>query len=372
MMTKSTFFTALFLLTLFPVFSQIVKGSKTLNESSIGFAISKRTDLVANYDVSDIYIPLKIGVPDFMVLDKLQIGAPVTLNYYTRNQKNSATNSETSTATFSFQANPQATYFFPNKNGSFFVTVGAELSNEYRTLKTTPSTSPSALYSKFLYSLNIGAGCVKPIDESVFWKGKLDFSRSNEKESILALRVGLTNFVRHLSTPKEEDTPQYLTPGKSILDAQLSFVHSDQLFYTDELRISFSQLKFINSHFAFGGYGGYFFRAAEGAIGDNKIHNILGGAKARYYIGISDKWFIYPELKLGASFFTSGGQNGLSLVFDKSVGFNYFITNNAALDVNFSLDFKNNNAKNTSTNFSSHYFSSGINFGLTYFVGKIF
>ena len=372
MMTKSTFFTALFLLTLFPVFSQIVKGSKTLNESSIGFANSKRTDLVANSDVSNIYIPLKIGVPDFMLLDKLQIGAPITLNYYTRNQNNFTLNSETNTATFSFQVNPQATYFFPVKNGSFSMTVGAELSNEYRTIKTTPSTLPSASYSKFLYALNIGAGYVMPINENVFWKGKLDFSRSSEKENTIALRVGLTNFVRHLSTPKEEATPQYLTQGKSILDAQLSFVHSDQLFYTNELRVSFSQIKFMSNNFAFGGYGGYFYRLAEGSSEGDKIHNILGGAKARYYIGISDKWFIYPELKLGASFYTSDVQNNLSLDFDKSVGFNYFITNNVALDVNFSLDFNNNNAKNTSRNFSSHNFSSGINFGLTYFVGKIF
>ena len=368
MMTKSTFSFVLILLTTVSVFSQIAKGSKTLVESGLGFSRSKSTDLIANSDVSNIYIASKIGVPDFMVLDRLQIGAPIALNYYTRNQKNSATNSETSTATFSFQANPQVTYFFPSKNGSFFVTVGAELSNEYRTLKTTPSAFSSAWYSKFLYSLNVGAGYVKPINENVFWKGKLDFSRSNEKENILALRVGLTNFVRHLSTPKEETTPQYLTPEKSILDAQLSFVHSDDLFYTDELRISFSQLKFMNSHFAFGGYGGYFLKASEG----EKIHVFLGGAKARYYLGITDKWFIYPELKLGASFFTSGGQNGLSLVFDKSVGFNYFITNNIALDVNFSLDFSNKNEKDFQRDFSAHSFSSGINFGLTYFVGKIF
>ena len=103
-------------------------------------------------------------------------------------------------------------------------------------------------------------------------------------------------------------------------------------------------------------------------------YNFRGGAKARYYIQMSKKWYIYPELGLGFDATFDGGNKSdrLNLDFVKSVGFNYFVSPNVALDVNLDLGFRSNkNEFNAQTQKSSN-FNSDLRIGVTYFIDKLF
>ncbi|NJN35689.1 MAG: porin family protein [Saprospiraceae bacterium] len=133
-------------------------------------------------------------------------------------------------------------------------------------------------------------------------------------------------------------------------------------------------MTFINEHFALGGYGSFFVNANN--------QSLSAGAIARYYIPISKRLFIYPNLGLGVSVnffnFSDNGvknkSNGFNLDFSRSVGFNYFLSRDLALDFNADLRFNNSSRTdedNISTSSQVTSFDTNISFGVTYFVDKI-
>ena len=353
-----------------PTFTQITKGSKTLTSSyfSMEYSYSKyAAQNITEYNRKNAHF--SIGLPAYMVSDRLQIGSSVNIeigggsvNYTTPINNQSGFN-------FTTGLYPTITYYF-TRNKSFFINLNGSLVNEHR--KTTSSANPSqnSDNSDFNYTYNINAGYILPINENVYWQGRLGYNYQKGYENI-SLSVGLTNFVRQMFPKQTDETPQYISKGRSILSGDLSVsVSTIANIRNNYASVSLSRLKFRNEHLAFGGYGA----VSLSNIGFAENYgNFSGGALARYYIPMSKRWFIYPELGLGADVSFGKNFHKIRLDFRRSVGLNYFITPNIAFDANLNLNFDNDNSKqNSLENYKSTSFNTSFSLGLTYFVDKIF
>ena len=352
-----------------PTFAQITKGSKTLIGSNVGLSIQSNSDLRNLYETNLTQLGIGLGVPYYMITNKLQVGCPISFNTY--NSSNSST-TQAYTSEFSSNAinfNPSLTYFFTKDNKGFFVGVGSNIQFKNEKVVSTPVNSGNYDRSNTDFKINLAFGYILPINENVYWTGGLGYTHHKVNER-LSLNVGLTNFVRKLKD-NTNDTPQYLERGKSILNASLSLSFGpEQNADKNQLSIYYSQMKFRNDHFALGGYGGFFgFNIGK----DNYSTSIQGGALARYYISMSKRWYIYPELGLGLSYNKQENQRSFNFDFRRSVGVNYFISPNIAFDVNVILNSQNFSQGSTqAVRNSSAYSNFGANFGFTYFVGKVF
>ena len=373
MISKSNLLFAFLFLFSVPNFAQITKGAKTLNVSGINVQFGKFNEQAPKISSSFIFTALVLGIPDFMISDKLQIGAPIKLNLSSYSEKYSTPSLDSKNTDFIFQVNPQVTYFFTKNDQGYFATIGGELSNYKYQYRFSPNQTVNNGVSDLKYALNIGGGYVMAINENIFWRGELNYSKTFESNEFVFLNVGLTNFVKNL-TGTLEDGKEYITQGKSILSANLSAsLFADNDGRTEKLvQLNFSQMKFMTDHLAFGGYGT--FDGRQNTLGTSRfqpMYSIKAGAIARYYLGLTKRWFVYPQLGLGVEFYHNLLNNTLNLKFDKIVGANYFITPNIALDFNVNLNFSSRNDLGN-TSISSSGFYSNVNFGLTYFVGKIF
>jgi hypothetical protein len=87
---------------------------------------------------------------------------------------------------------------------------------------------------------------------------------------------------------------------------------------------------------------------------------------------MSKHWFIYPELGLGFDFNKSNGNTRVNFVLSKTIGFNYFLTKNVALDANISFGMYSDKPDDLQRNSSLTNVNSNLSFGVTYFIDKLF
>lgn len=262
------------------------------------------------------------------------------------------------------------TYFFTKNNKGFYANVGGEYNpSSYKRIEI-PRGSQDFSQSTYFYKARLGVGYTKPINDNVFLNYQLVYERSNIVNSV-GLSIGLNNFVPSILGNKTEDSQDYIVTGRSIIDGSFSAKYFDTSDGSISILGSFERLKFRNTRFAFGYYGSAFVFILPNR---EDYYYFNGGTKARYYIQMSKKWFIYPELGLGLDLTLdkTNKRNSLNLDFVKSVGFNYFITPNIALDANVDLDFSRNEENNTPQSSSSSNLNSNLRFGVTYFIDKLF
>jgi outer membrane protein W len=370
MSAKQHFFLYFFLLIAVPTFTQITKGSKTIGYAYLGFQINSQSNKNGNNEVlkyNHFQTDLYFNTPSYMVTNRLQLGLGIGHTF------SKSSSSVSTSVIYSFSFLPEINYYFTQSNGGFYVNAGGNLNLFINTVTndTNPTFNLKETNSKN-NSWHVGLGYILPVNDNVFLKAQLNYNNYNLTNAV-NLNIGLTNFLTRLKSDDNGDTPQYIRVGRSIVDGYYAMNYNrTENISNFSFGTSCSRLKFLNEHLAFGGYVGadaYFDK-----LNGNRF-SFRAGTKARYYIPMSKKWFIYPELGLGFGLFNENrnkSQN-INLIFSKSVGINYFITPSIALDVNVDLGFyssENNNVNITQTSDSN--FNTNLRFGVTYLIDKLF
>jgi hypothetical protein len=371
MTTKQHFFLYFFLLIAVPTFTQITKGSKTIGSANLGYQSSSQTyssGTNLSTEVGNYSLGLKIQGPLYMVSNHLQIGMGFGFDISKGNYSIDAKGEQIYEHLKSFSLMPDVTYYFYNR---FYANIGGA----YRPLfyKETNSLNIES-FSRVTknYNVKFGIGYLLPINEQVFLNGLagIEYQNVGQTEySLLSISVGLKNFVPSIFGKKLEDTPQYLESGRSIIDGGLHIQYTYERGGSVSIGGAFSRLKFRNNHLAFGYYGGASLNILPNK---NDFYYANLGTKARYYIPMSKHWYIYPELGLGFDFNKSNGNTRVNFVLTKTVGFNYFMTKNVALDANISFGLNSMKPDDLQRNTSLTNINSNINFGVIYFIDKLF
>jgi Autotransporter beta-domain len=371
MSAKQHFFLYFFLLIAVPTFTQITKGSKTIGSANLGYQSSSQSYMSGN-NTFDEYSSYSLGFyldgPQFMLTNHLQLGLGFGLDISKNNFSTDNNGNKIYEHLNSFSLKPEMTYYFNNK---FYANIGGAYTPLF--YKETNSTDIEIFKRQTKgYTLKFGIGYLLPINEQVFLNGLAGIEYQNVGQieySLLGISVGLINFVPSIFGKKSEDTPQYLESGRSIIEGGLHIQYTYERGGSVSIGGAFSRLKFRNNHFAFGYYGGASLNILPNK---NDFYYANLGTKARYYIPMSKHWFIYPELGLGFDFNKSNGNTRVNFVLTKTVGFNYFMTKNVALDANISFGINSIKPDDLQRNTSITNFNSNINFGVTYFIDKLF
>jgi hypothetical protein len=359
-----------------PLSAQIQKGAKTLQPSKIDFSL-RSSDGSANdssfYNLGATTVFVSLYSPKYMVSNRLQLGVGVeatSLKYVNKlarkepvavGAKDSFTISTGGINWKNLVIVPQATYFFTKNNRGFYLSAnirylfGDDANAFYNSVPTLRLSGAGTL------------GYILPINENIYWNVGLSYSNSSLNEA-WTLGADLTNFVQQVFPKNTNEDAAYIRKGRLILDAQAKVTTTTRTYdgYSYwEGNLNLQRLVFLNNQLAFGGY-------LNAATGRQSFNFLATGAKARYYIPISKRWYVYPDLNLGVSATWSwyGNFSLINLDFDKSVGFSYFITPNIAFNTNISLNFQREaNGYNADNRASSR---SIATLGLTYFVDKLF
>ncbi len=348
--------------------AQVQKGAKTIGSGlfQLRFNSSATEDITKKR--SDFSTDISLGRINVMLTDRLQVGSDIGFSFsnskFTLTDSSQTKNFDVNIQRADISISPRIAYFF-SKNRDFFVAFDSDLS-----LDILPDAD---FYSSFRATL----GYVKsfPENPSIFWNAQASYRFGGNNNRAASINLGMTHFIPALFA-KSQETPQYLTPGRSIISAGAAveaYFSGQTSFLTNAY---FQKLTFRNNQFAFGGYGGFSWQQSNG-IG------ISGGAVARYYIPISKRLFIYPNLGLGVSGnfnrYSGNGikskSNNIYFDFNRSVGFNYFLSPDLALDFNVDLRFNNDSRSDEGailTNVQATSFNANVSFGVTYFVDKIF
>jgi hypothetical protein len=361
MHTKRFISLCFLLATALPSFAQITKGAKTIGNANLNFqALREEPDLgPRNYRSS---VDLGFNGFSYMLTNNFQIGLNIGIstNRFAVDSLNYRTNQ--------LNLSPNFTYYFSKNKNKFFL----RLSGQYAptSIKKSGKLRPNELDFE-TYNLNgyqVATGLMRPINEQIFLISALTYEKSRLYD-FFKLNIGFTNFITSISANKtENDGTPYLAQGRSIISGNLNVDYYPTRTFLSTIA-SFSHLKFKNDHLAFGYYG--IFTSSYLSNSFNFFY-LNGGALARYYIPMSKKWFIYPELGLGlaASLRQFGNSNffdqSFKLDFKKSLGVNYFLSRNIALDVNFNFDL----LLERDERFAEYNFNSGLNFGVVYFIDK--
>jgi hypothetical protein len=372
MTAKQHFFLYFFLIIAVPTFAQITKNSKTIGSANLGYESSSYlTSSSSNliYESSNYSTGLNVSGPLYMVTNRLQLGLGFGVGF-SKNDNYEFNSNYYEFYTKSLVLTPEITYYFTKNNKGFYANVGGEYNpfSTKRVNKTSPNQETSE--SIYFYKARLGIGYIKPINDNVFLNYHLGYERSNIANSV-DFSLGLSNFVPSFLGDKMEDTQQYIVAGRSIISGSFSAKYFDISDGKISILGSFERLKFRNTHFALGYYGSAFVSINPDR---DDFYYFNGGTKARYYIQMSKKWFIYPELGLGLELTldNTNKRNDLNLDFVKSVGFNYFVTPNIALDANIDLNFNMKEDNNTPQISSSSNLNSSLRIGVTYFIDKLF
>ena len=303
-----------------------------------------------------------------MVSNHLQIGLGLGLGYSSNNYSTDFNGNEILAQNTSLSFRPDLTYYLDNR---LYAYVGGNYSPIFAKDTYGSNVEP---FSRTInnYEVKLGIGYLLPINEHVFLNGFAGIKYKNlrqTEQSILGVSLEFQNFVPSIFGKKPDDTPQYLQEGRSIVAGNFDLNYIYEGGGSVSMGASFSRLKFRNSHFAFGYYGGAsLFTIAK--RDDN--YSLSGGTKARYYVPMSKRWFIYPELGLGLAYNKSNGNTDVNFVLSKSVGVNYFLTPNVALDVNVNFGVNSNSYTVTQQTLTNNNANSNISFGVTYFIDKLF
>jgi outer membrane protein W len=374
MTAKQHFFLYFFLIIAVPTFSQITKGAKSISSANLSYQSSSQTYTSGSnspYESSNYSINFFVNSPYYMVSNRLQMGLGLGLGFQ-KNDNYEGGNQPKALYGKSLTLSPDVTYYFTKNSKGFYANIGGEYNPfEYKTVNKQSNITEST-NSDYFYKAHIGVGYLKPINDNVFFNYLLDYERSNIVNYV-GLSAGFSNIVQSILGKKSEETPQFIEAGRSIISGSFNARYYD--FGEGSISIGgyFERLKFKNSNFAFGFYGG-----GSALISPNSTdyYSLSGGTKARYYIPMSKRWYIYPELGLGLSFNRNFNQSRTTTNFDlvlaKGVGLNYFITKNIALDVNVAFGVRSNKTTDSQQLNKTSNVNGSINMGAIYFIDKLF
>jgi hypothetical protein len=361
--------------------AQIAKGVKSIDGSGLNIAFRGRSFDQKNtgdaFRENLITHALSIGGFHYCINDKWQIGTGFSL---TTNSDKTATTKpnvvEETRNTFSnyLIVSPAFRYYFlKKKNKTYFFEVGSNITYLRERTRFAPVIDESNSSDVLANYLGI-VGYLNPINDNVAWVNTLGYERGNTGSNTVFVNARLQNFITQLPLKKNGDAPpQLLSKNRSLFNgsADLRYYFDTDLKFTTAL--GYEQLRFIRDNVAIGGYAyfsHFFFTERE------KFTYISTGVKARYFIPINQRWYIYPELGYGLSSQFEKGHSFSGFVI-RRVGVNYFINPNLAFEVNLDLSLSNNkwNSENglNPPNISRSYdYSSFIHFGFNYFVDKVF
>jgi hypothetical protein len=370
MIAKQHFFLYFFLIIVVPTFAQITKGSKSISSANLGYQFSSQTYASgsnAPYENSNYSTNLFVNSPYYMVSNRLQMGLGLGFGFQKNDNYESGSQPEAYYAK-SLTLSPDITYYFTKNSKGFYANIGGEYNPfEVKRVNKQSNITESTI-SDYFYRAHIGVGYLKPINDNVFFNYLLNYERSNIVNYV-GLSAGFSNIVQSIFGKKSEETPQFIEAGRSIING--SFIARYYDFGEGSINIGgyFERLKFKNSNLAFGYYGG----GSVLILPDRDDTYVLsGGTKARYYIPMSKRWYIYPEIGLGMSFNQSKSFTNFDFVLDKGVGVNYFITKNIALDVNVAFGVRSNKTIDSQQSNKASNANGSINIGATYFIDKLF
>jgi hypothetical protein len=364
------FFFNFLLLIAVPTFAQITKGSKSISSANLDFQSSSQTYTSStNSQVeNNIYsMNLFVNSPFYMVTNRLQMGLGLGMGFSKNNSYDVSSQLEELNAK-SLILSPEIRYYFTKNSKGFYANIGGEYNPfEFKTVNKQTNITVSTI-NDYFYKARIGLGYLKPINDNVFFNSSLNYERYNEINSVL-FSVGLSNFVPSIFSKNTDETPQFIEAGRSIISGSFNALYYGFGDGIASVGAYFERLKFKNNHFALGYHGG-----ASVLILPNRddSYSFSGGTKARYYIPMSKRWYIYPEIGLGLSFNQNNVDTNVDFVLDKGVGLNYFVTKNIALDVNVAFGVRSNKRENPQQSNKNSSTNGSINFGVTYFIDKLF
>jgi hypothetical protein len=374
MTAKQHFFLYFFLIIAVPTFAQITKGFKTIGSANLGFQSNSSSSKVGNnetFNSNNFQLGLNLNGPFYMVTNRLQLGVGIGYNFTKFPDYKPYSTSQSTAIKHSFSFSPEIDYYFTKNNGGFYVYAGGNINPYTSTVTNDDNPNEFVKESGTYNSWHAGLGYLLPVNENVFLTAQLNFYKRYSYNS-LSVSVSLRNFVPKILVSKGEETPEFIKVGRSIVDGYFAMGYSS--FFDENnfsIGASYSQLKFLNNHLAFGGYG-----SVSGQFNKpiGNYYSLSGGVKARYYIRMTPRLFIYPELGLGLdlNIDKTNMSNNARIVFTKSVGFNYFITQNVAIDANIDLGFSRYENNDPTHIYSSSNFNSNLRFGVIYFIDKLF
>lgn len=377
---KFTFF-MLFVNTTSIMFSQITKGTKSIGSSFVNFSVSSNQSQSSGsssiFKSNSLGGGFGVGGFNYFVTNRLQVGGGLSFNYniFKNTQEQSGTSVFSSNGNnLSVNVTPEIRYFFYQKaNNYYFLNLNSSLA--LRSIKNEGVFNPNQTSSddKTELGVSTGLGYLRPINENLAWMGSLNYNYRNGNSNYMSLNIGLQNFFQFFNK-KDEVPPQFLTKGLSLYSGSFNTYYYFDSSNQTSLGIYYSQLKLVKDRVAVGGFGGIYTSFAKGR---DDYASLSAGILARYYIPLTNRWFIYPEVgyRLDASSFGKSKSFNGSII--RNVGVEYFLTKNLAFNVNANLSFNYNKNVSPSTNINgseaiNRGFSTYLNFGFSYYADKIF
>jgi hypothetical protein len=370
MIAKQHFFLYFFLIIVVPTFAQITKGSKSISSANLGYQFSSQTYASgsnAPYENSNYSMNLFVNSPYYMVSNRLQIGLGLGLGFQ-KNDNYEGSSQIKELFGKSLTLSPDITYYFTKNSKGFYANIGGEYNPfEFKRVNKQSNVTESTI-SDYFYKAHIGVGYLTPINDNVFFNYLLNYERSNIANYV-GLSAGFSNIVQSIFGKKSEETPQFIEVGRSIISGSFIARYYDSGEGSINIGGYFERLKFKNNNLALGYYGG-----ASALFSPNSVdyYALSGGTKARYYIPMSKRWYIYPEIGLGLTYGKNNSNTNFDFVLDKGVGVNYFITKNIALDVNVAFGVRSNKTIDSQQSNKASKANGSINIGATYFIDKLF
>ena len=170
--------------------------------------------------------------------------------------------------------------------------------------------------------------------------------------SVLQLNIGLENFINTESESAESDA--LVNANRKLIDCRLNYsIFSDNRRANFDFHLSYGH--FITKSWILGATVDY----QPGSYFDGNLSNI--GVFSRYYIGLSNRFFVHPELRF-FGYKASGGyysDNKLKFGFYGGLGLSYFLKKNIAIEANI---------LNLALQQSLTQYSYGPNIGMRYFL----
>lgn len=277
--------------------------------------------------------------------------------------------------------NPMVRYYL-NDNAKFRVFLQGEASLGLQITRINLKSSSSNFnYTSTDFDVDdiyVSLGMNRSLDTHICWESQLRY-KIRKGNTDINLSLGLQNFMPNVLPKKtEEGVPQYLAKGRSIFDASGNAHYSKYGSGTNSfgLNLNYFQAKFITDKIAIGGNA----NVNIGTYLIDTTHNVYSKADitfqlnpiARYYIPLTKRLYVYPQIGIVARYDNQSagryfGDNRLSVTYNTSVGFNYFVNSNVAYSLNFNLNTYNNVGEER--NYSG--FGTGVRLGVVYFIDKV-
>ncbi len=272
--------------------------------------------------------------------------------------------------------------FYLNDNPKFRVFLQSQVSLGLQisrfNLKSSSSNFDFTSTDFDVDDIYVSLGMNKPLDTQIYWESQLRYKIGKGSTNV-SLSLGLQNFMPNVLPKKtEEGAPQYLAKGRSIFDASVNAQYYKYGSGTNSfgLNLNYFQAKFVTDKIAVGGnanlnMGTYLIDTTNNVYSKADIRFQLNPI-ARYYVPLTKRLYVYPQIGIVARYDNQSegryfGDNRLSVTYNTSVGFNYFVNSNVAYSLNFNLNTYNN----VGEEMNSSSFGTGVTLGVVYFIDKV-